>query len=352
MDVRRIAGKAVSAALVLLITFVLAEAFLASLRWIPALAGVKPLTPLARELYTKDRAVVAALPDCARWDSELWYTLRPGGCTFENTEFRTTLAINSVGVRDSEEALHGPELIVTGDSFAMGWGVESEERYGERLARGLGLKELNTAIASYGTVRELALLKRVDLSRVRLIVLQFCDNDFEENEAFEKNGRLDPLSRETFERLTNEYALGRRYRPGDYLFRALGSRFWRLTARGAPERREPDPDDPATRRIEVETFCQVLEKSPVDLSRIPVVVLELNSYNLNATWFIPMLEKELASRRHPSLSGRVFPVDVASGLQPGDFFVLDDHLRARGHRTVADILLPTCAARIAFRKGG
>jgi hypothetical protein len=334
-----------SAALVFLITAILAEAFLFGLRRIPALGGVWPLTPLARELYMKDRAVLAVLPECARWDPELAYTLRPGRCVFGNTEFRTTLAVNSAGVRDSEQALRGPELIVTGDSFAMGWGVESDERYGENLARSLRLRALNTAVASYGTVREVALLKRIDLSRVRLVVLQFCDNDLPENDAFSQNGdRLDTIALETWERLVREHARDRQYRPGTYLFGALTVRLRRLL--GPAERPGPDPDDPATRRTEVETFCHALERAPVGLSKVPVVVLELNSHNVNSAWFIPMLERELASGRHPLLAGRVFPVDVASRLAPGDFFVLDDHLTAKGHRRVAEVLLPACAAAL------
>ena len=64
-----------------------------------------------------------------------------------------------------------------------------------------------------------------------------------------------------------------------------------------------------------------------------------------------MLAEELAAGRHPALAGRVFPVDVASRLTPGDFFVLDDHLSPAGHGRVAEVLLPACAARVPPRRG-
>ena len=349
---RKAARVAGSAALVVLITAVLTEAFLVALRRIPALAGVPPFTRLARSLYQRDRAILHVEPECARWDPELAYTLRPGRCEFRNTEFRTSLDVNSAGVRDSEGALAGPELIVTGDSFAVGWGVEPQDRYGDRLARALGLRGLNTAVSSYGTVRELSLLRRVDLSRVRLIVLQYCDNDFPENETFLKAGdRLATVARETWERRVRDHARVSRYLPGIYLARSLNAALHRLTAgKPAPAAASP-PADRGARRREVEAFCHALEKAPVDLSGIPVVVLELNPYNLDATWFIPMLAEELAAGRHPALAGRVFPVDVASRLTPGDFFVLDDHLTPAGHGRVAEVLLPACAARVPPRRG-
>jgi len=345
------ARKAASAALVLLITVVLTEGFLAAVRRIPALAAVSPLKRLARNLYQRDRAILHVAPECAHWDPQLAYTLRPGRCEFANTEFRTSLAINSAGVRDSEEALRGPELVVTGDSFAVGWGVERDERFGDLLARALGLRGLNTAVSSYGTVRELALLERVDLSRVRLIVLQYCDNDFPENDAFRKAGRLATSDRETWERRVREHARDSRYWPGSYLARSLSVGLKRLSPVRAVRNAGPPPDERTERRGEVDAFCNALEKAPVDLSRTPLVVLELNPRNENSGWFIPTLAEELASGRHADLADRVFPVDVARRLTSGDFFVLDDHLTAKGHRRVAEELLPACTARVAPRKG-
>jgi hypothetical protein len=187
---------------------------------------------------------------------------------------------------------------------------------------------------------------------VRLVVLQYCDNDFPENETFLEDGdRLDTVSKETWERRVREHERERRYLPGKYLYRSLDVGLRRLVHRAPVKGRGPATDERTQRRLEVEAFCHALEKASVDLSRVPIVVLELNPYNLNATWFVPMLAEELASGRHASLAGRVFPVDVASRFAPGDFFVLDDHLTAKGHRKVAEVLLPACASRALPPKG-
>ena len=52
-----------------------------------------------------------------------------------------------------------------GDSHAMGWGVEQEEALPQVLARKSGRKVLNAAVSSYGTVREMLMLDRLDTSR-------------------------------------------------------------------------------------------------------------------------------------------------------------------------------------------
>src|SRR3954452_12481906 len=52
-----------------------------------------------------DRKVVQFDPACARYDGELFYTLRPGKCIHAAREFANEYRINSIGVRDTEEAL-------------------------------------------------------------------------------------------------------------------------------------------------------------------------------------------------------------------------------------------------------
>lgn len=100
-----------------------------------------------------DRRIIQFSPDCARFDKNLGYTLKPGQCIFSGSEFSNTYWVNSAGLRDDESSLDHPEIIVTGDSFAMGWGVEKEETYAQLLERKTRLRVLNAAISSYGTAR-------------------------------------------------------------------------------------------------------------------------------------------------------------------------------------------------------
>src|SRR5687768_4014732 len=60
--------------------------------------------------------------DCGQYDPKLFYRLKPGECTFTNTEFSVLNQINRKGLRDDERSLEAPEIIVLGDSYTMGWG--------------------------------------------------------------------------------------------------------------------------------------------------------------------------------------------------------------------------------------
>lgn len=338
---RRLASALGSALVIVLITAGLAEATLAAIRHVPFLFRLRLLTPLARELYFVDRGMVQLLPDCARWDPDLGYTLRPGRCTFANTEYTTTLLVNRLGVRDSEKALAAPELVVLGDSFALGWGVSGDETFAARLGKMTGFAVLNTGVSSYGTVRELRLLAKVDRSRLTTIVWQFCNNDYIENAAYAKNGnRLATLPEAEYDGWVSLHAQGRRYVPGRYLLSALTTRYRALAHADEADPSSPDPDDPAVRRNQVAYFLNALETSPVDLSPYRIILFEMNARNEHAEWFLPMLRAEIAHGLHPDWVRRLVLVDVAARLVPSDFYVLDDHLTPDGQKKVAGILFP------------
>ncbi len=341
---RRAARRTASFAAVVLLSAALGEGFLYALRHIPAVARIPTLSPLAEELYLTDREIVTLLPDCARWDPEVTYTLRPGTCTFANTEYSTTVRVNRLGMRDGEAALAGPEIVVIGDSFAMGWGVEGDQTFAAELGRLMGRRVLNAAVPSYGTVRELKLLSRADLSQADTLVLQFCNNDYDENRVFAESGRLPVTSEADWGGWIRRHAEDRRYWPGRYLATAVGGRLGTLFSRPRLEERTPDPDDPEVRRGQVVFFLNALATSPADLSRLKVVVFELNSRNRNTSWFVPMLKEALAQGASPGRVREIIPVDVASRLSGEDFFVLDDHLTVAGHLKVARVILPFLAA--------
>jgi hypothetical protein len=181
MSGRHLGRAAVQTALVALISIALLELVLVGLRHIPVMAAIGPLRTSARELYLLDRNYLQIDPAAIRWDAELGYTLRPGEFRFSNTEFSTSYRVNSLGPRDDEASLHQPEVVVLGDSFAMGWGVEQNETFAQVLERLTGLRVLNAGVSSYGTVRELRMLARVDTSATSWVVIQFCNNDFFEN---------------------------------------------------------------------------------------------------------------------------------------------------------------------------
>jgi hypothetical protein len=59
---------------------------------------------------------------------------------------------NSVGARDVERARTStrPRVVVLGDSFLEGWGVDEPERLSNRLEAATGVEHLNFAMAHFG----------------------------------------------------------------------------------------------------------------------------------------------------------------------------------------------------------
>ncbi len=325
---------AVRVAALVLATAALLELVLVAVRRLPALAALPGLTSIGRQLYMLDRAYLQMQPGAMRWDPELGYTLAPGEFRFRSTEFDTRFMVNSAGLRATEAALEAPEIVVLGDSFAMGWGVAQPEAFPQQLAVLTGRRVLNAGIASYGTARELRLLAQLDTSATEWVVIQFCNNDFFENRRFVTAGPdFHTVSEQQYRATIADYRRSSRYWPGRYAATLLG----RALGLSEPEP-GPDPEDPAAQRLQVETFLTVLERAPVDLARFRLVVLELNGHNLHHQFFAPLLRSAIAEPGRPAWQQRMVVLDLASQLPPEDWYVLDDHLRPSGHRLIAQRL--------------
>lgn len=283
-----------------------------------------------------DRDLIQAMPECARYDPGLFYTLKPGSCRFAAREFDTLYRINSAGLRDSEEALRGPEVIVAGDSFAMGWGVEQDETLAARIERGSGFRTLNAAITSYGSVRELRLLDRLDTSRLRWLVVQYDDNDVLENLEYHDNGNVLAIRPEAVYRADLRRS-GRlqAYWPGKIAFEIVREIV-------APQ---PGPDPPrVTAAEEARLFVNaVLHASRKDLSEARLLVFELNADRRMSSAFALALLREIAHPGYPAHIRQMQVLDLFGKLGPEHYFLLDDHLRPEGQRVVADAVLQAIA---------
>jgi hypothetical protein len=284
-----------------------------------------------RAAYLNERRSVQYERSSGRFDPDLLYTLSPGRSTFANVEFKTTYDVNSLGVRGPESALDGPELVVTGDSYAMGWGVEEEETFASRLGATLKLKTLDASVSSYGTVREMLLLNRADLRRARLLVVQYCRNDWGENAAFKANGNrhrcgsIDDYRAAI--RLDEEL---RRWWPGKYVLRAVRGRI------GDPPPPPPPPED------EADAFLNALfTASRFGIDRLKIVVLDpTNPWMIagDPAAFTRALEARLELPENAERAKKLRVLDVTKLLEPSDYFLLDDHLRPSGHAKIAKAL--------------
>ncbi|WP_170377117.1 hypothetical protein [Ruegeria atlantica] len=191
-------------ALILAVLLIGLEATLAWLVARESPTGIRAVDRLAQKIYWANVSYVQYLPECARYDPELGYTLQPGNCTFENTGFSTELVVNSAGYRDDEASLDAPEIVVLGDSQAMGWGVGQGMTFADVIEAETGRKTLNTGVSSYGTVRELMTLDRLDRSNLKTVIVQYSDNDGYENRRYLHDGTLSAMSQETYAKLVAE----------------------------------------------------------------------------------------------------------------------------------------------------
>jgi GDSL-like Lipase/Acylhydrolase family len=317
---------------------VIAESLLLLMLHVPRLTALspRPMRRLVQQIYRHfNRALIQFDPQCSRYDADVTYTLKPGACTFENIEFRNEVHVNRLGLRDEDASLEGPDVILLGDSHTMGWGVEREQTFGRVLARQSGLKVLNAGISSYGTVRERMLLDRLDVSRLRILVVQYSDNDLLENRAFRDHGNHLPIMSEAqYDNASSYYSRQRAYYPGKYIYR-LVMKALRLEP--------PEPDvtamEPATPSEEARLFINALvHAGRARLDQTRVVVLEVNEQLQDRRAFIVALGSAKGDAANPPFIQQLTTLDLSSVLTPGDFFVLDDHMNARGHEAVGTAL--------------
>ena len=130
-----------------------------------------------------------AQPNCITYDPDLIYKPSTGSCEFDEIEFKTTLNFSHDG-RYTGTKPAGTGIAVIGDSHAMGWGVNDHETFSARLQKLTGRPVYNLGVASYGTSREIIrLVKSGILEDVDTIIIQYCNNDYNENIMFDSSSR-------------------------------------------------------------------------------------------------------------------------------------------------------------------
>ncbi len=118
-------------------------------------------------------------------DSVLGWVPKPRvvGSHVRKGSFSSTFRTNEHGFRDRTSPFRTDSsttrIVVVGDSFTWGYGVNDDEVYTERLEASLeGVEVINLGVAAYGLRQELALLERVGMRcEPDLVVLGLCLND-------------------------------------------------------------------------------------------------------------------------------------------------------------------------------
>lgn len=130
-------------------------------------------------------------PRAWQFDSELGWRHVPGATgRLVSPEFDVEYRINSRGLRDSEtdpSEMRGKRLVLLGDSFAEGWGVEIGQAVSEQLeerlsAGGVPGEVFNLGVAGYGTDQQLLLFERHRRAYApEIVLLLFYGNDLWNN---------------------------------------------------------------------------------------------------------------------------------------------------------------------------
>ena len=182
---------------------------------------------------------------------------------------------------------------------------------------------LNAAQSSYGTAREMILLNRLSLDTVRTLILQYHTNDYEENIKFLQNNYKLPIrKKESYDSLKESIRSRQRYYPFKHLYgisKGVSRKFIGANAK------YPTPTEEAV------AFLDVLKKALPPVEKIIVFQIaeyeKLNDEFVNAVDSLTQLD---AYRNIPVETMRITGV-----LNREDYFILDDHINAKGHSKLA-----------------
>ncbi len=298
-----------------------------------------------------ERSIIQYLPECARYDAVLGYMLRSGSCRFVNREFDVRVDVNRAGLRDTDSALDAPQVIVLGDSHAMGWGVDGDAAFPQQLGGICGTKVLNAGISSFGTAREVALLGQLDTTALEWLIVQYSDNDTRENTEFIERGyRVVPMSEPAYLEIQAQVLQRPDYYPGRHFVRfvpLLGSRLsnrFRPASAAAPT--AADDARVAQPGSDARVFLDVLTRAAIPATT-RVIVFEMNGEGHNTGRFAAAVRDALATGTYAEPWRSLTVIDPAASLGAADYFVLDDHMTARGHRTVAAAIATAMGCRPA-----
>ena len=151
---------------------------------------------VARKMYFSIplREIVQYNNDCFQTSEELIYSPIINSICFQNNyEYLIKLEFGKYSNRlDEQGFVNKPNILVLGDSHAMGWGVSNKEIFTSILNKE-GFKTINLSVSSYGTARELLKMKRWakknsnEFKNVHTVIIQYCQNDISENKKFLEN---------------------------------------------------------------------------------------------------------------------------------------------------------------------
>lgn len=217
----------------------------------------------------------------------------------------------------------------------MGWGVDDHQIFSQIVERCSRQRVLNAAISSYGTVRELMILSRLDTSKLKWLVLQYCPNDVSENKTYVKDGRrVKTMTEARYLELVAENSESTRYFLGKHTTQLLPliarSVFGRQQNLVASKSGAADPRNEAT------WFLEALQGNwnlPTDFR---LIVFEVNKLARNDSVFVDSLREEILAQDYPRFIEEMVILDFSGDLDRSVYLAYDGHMSAKGHQVIAN----------------
>ncbi len=303
---------------------------------------------MANAQYFRTRNVFQYNTDNILFDEGRGYIIAPNLNTpYNNREFNTTVTTNKLGYRDDEISLNNPDVLILGDSYAWGWGVDENDGVEKLYEKQTGKKAINLSVPGYSSIQELLTLfawERRGPLQGKHIFLFFCFNDLPDNEntsfnAFpyfvkSNNGiQLHTPDKEGFDKwqeATNNWMIKNSFASKDILS------FYTIAAIKNMGNKDVYKDyQTTTNRLNgAEAFIYVAENLAAlqqqQQARITVIYIPTYNYYLTGEQDVSnKLAADVCNKLHLKFA------DLSTVLRKEDYYPLDKHWTADGHRKVA-----------------
>lgn len=270
-----------------------------------------------------------------QYDPKLGYLYKKNTVgSFSQWEFSSqTIRTNTLGLRDDNLSGIHPEIIALGDSYTTGWGVNQDESFPELLQQSLHRKVLNAGISSFGTVRESVLLQQLPLDSCKLLILQYCINDITENKTWADSLTKGHPYAPSFDK--HEYPLRQTYNKASGMY--FPFKYVLNTTKKALQflflpRSKHDPFFKYTEQP-VDEHLIYFHKTLQYLQQHykgAIVVISLSDS--------PSFDEKFIQKAQTLNVPAVYFLNVRNVLAKEDFYLIDGHAKASGHKKIAQTL--------------